>query len=123
MWRALEDACTAGKVRTIGVSNFLRNDLENILGCCRIKPAVNQILPHITKTDMPLIEFCRENGILVEAYSPIAHGAALGNPRIAHIAQKYGVSPAALSHRIRKEQRRYRRRNGRDTHPRGVQAR
>ena len=96
VWRALEDACTAGKVRTIGVSNFLRDDLENILGCCRIKPAVNQILLHITKTDMPLIEFCRENGILVEAYSPIAHGAALGNPRIAQMAQKYGVSPAAL---------------------------
>ena len=96
VWRALEDACTAGKVRTIGVSNFLRDDLENILGCCRIKPAVNQILLHITKTDMPLIGFCRENGILVEAYSPIAHGAALGSPRIAQMAQKYGVSPAAL---------------------------
>lgn len=96
VWRALEDACTAGKLRSIGVSNFLRDDIENILSCCRIKPAVNQILLHITKTDMPLIEFCRENDILVEAYSPIAHGAALKNPLIAQMAQKYGVSPAAL---------------------------
>lgn len=96
VWRAMEDADIAGKVRAIGVSNFLKDDLENILSGCRIKPMVNQILLHISSTDRELTEFCRQNGILVEAYSPIAHGEALKNPRIAAMAEQYGVSTAQL---------------------------
>ena len=96
VWRALEDAQAAGKVKVIGVSNFLKDDLENLLSDCRVKPSVNQILLHITGTDMPLIDFCRENGILAEAYSPIAHGEALKNPAIVKMAQKYGVTAAQL---------------------------
>lgn len=96
VWRALEDAYTAGKLRAIGVSNFLQDDLENLLTNCRIKPMVNQILLHITNTDEKLLSYCRENDILVEAYSPIAHGEALKNPQIAAMAQKYGVTPAQL---------------------------
>lgn len=86
VWRALEDAYAAGKLRAIGVSNFLRDDLENLLEDCRIKPMVNQILLHITNTDRVLLDFCREQGILVEAYSPIAHGEALKNPAITQMA-------------------------------------
>ena len=96
VWRALEDAYAAGKLRAIGVSNFLRDDLENLLEDCRIKPMVNQILLHITNTDRKLLDFCREQGILVEAYSPIAHGEALKNPAITQMARKYGVTPAQL---------------------------
>ena len=96
VWRALEDAQAAGKVRVIGVSNFLRDDLENILSHCRVKPAVNQILLHIGCTDGELLDFCAQQGILAEAYSPIAHGEALKNPEIAEMAAKYGVSPAQL---------------------------
>lgn len=96
VWRALEDAQTAGKVRVIGVSNFLKDDLENLLGSCRVKPMVNQILLHISNTDLGLVEFCRDQGIQVEAYSPIAHGEALKNPAIAGMAKKYGVSAAQL---------------------------
>lgn len=96
VWRALEDAQAAGKVRVIGVSNFLRDDLENLLSDCRVKPMVNQILLHISNTDLELLDFCKEQGILVEAYSPIAHGEALKNPMIAEMAKKYGVSAAQL---------------------------
>ena len=96
VWRALEDARAAGKVRVIGVSNFLRDDLENLIKNCRVKPMVNQILLHITGTDLELMEFCRQEGIQVEAYSPIAHGEALKNPAIADMAKKHGVSPAQL---------------------------
>lgn len=96
VWRALEDAQAAGKVKVIGVSNFLKDDLENLLSDCRVKPSVNQILLHIAGTDMPLVDFCRENGILAEAYSPIAHGEALKNPEIVKMAQKYGVTVAQL---------------------------
>lgn len=96
VWRALEDAYEAGKLRAIGVSNFLQDDLENLLDGCRIKPMVNQILLHITNTDKALLEYCRAQGILVEAYSPIAHGEALKNPAITRMAEKYGVTPAQL---------------------------
>ena len=96
VWRALEDAQAAGKVRVIGVSNFLRDDLESLMSDCRVKPAVNQILLHISNTDTKLVDYCREQNILVEAYSPIAHGEALKNPAIAEIAGKYGVSAAQL---------------------------
>lgn len=96
VWRALEDAYAAGKLRAIGVSNFLQDDLENLLDDCRIKPMVNQILLHITNTDKALLDYCRAQGILVEAYSPIAHGEALKNPAITKMAKKYNVTPAQL---------------------------
>ena len=96
VWRALEDAQAAGKVKVIGVSNFLKDDLENLLGSCRVKPMVNQILLHISNTDLELVEFCKAQGIQVEAYSPIAHGEALKNPAVAEMAKKYGVSAAQL---------------------------
>lgn len=96
VWRALEDARAAGKVKVIGVSNFLQDDLENLLSSCRVMPMVNQILLHITNTDSALVDFCKAQGIQVEAYSPIAHGEALKNPAIVKMAEKYGVSAAQL---------------------------
>lgn len=96
VWHALEDAYAAGKVKAIGVSNFLQDDLENLMTDCKVKPMVNQILLHITGVNTDLVAFCKQNDILVEAYSPIAHGEALKKESIAAIAQKYGVSAAQL---------------------------
>lgn len=95
-WRALEDAYKAGKLRAIGVSNFLADDLESLFEGAEIKPMVNQILTHISNTPIELIDFCKANGILCEAYSPIAHGEALKNKAISDMAAKYGVSAAQL---------------------------
>ena len=78
------------------MSNFLKDDLENLLSSCRVKPMVNQILLHISNTDLALVNFCKTQGIQVEAYSPIAHGEALKNPAIVEMAKKYGVSAAQL---------------------------
>ncbi|WP_248626192.1 aldo/keto reductase [Enterococcus cecorum] len=96
VWRALEDALEAGKLRAIGVSNFLEEDMQNILKTARIKPQVNQILAHISNTPLDLIQYCQNEGIAVEAYSPVAHGEALKNPKIVAMAKKYGVSVAQL---------------------------
>ena len=96
VWRALEDALEAGKLRAIGVSNFLEEDVQNILKTARIKPQVNQILAHISNTPLDLIKYCQNEGIAVEAYSPVAHGEALKNPKIVALAKKYGVSVAQL---------------------------
>lgn len=96
VWKALEDAYAAGKIKAIGVSNFLIDDLENLFSHCEIKPMVNQLLIHIGNTPAALIEYCKEQNIVVEAYSPIAHGEALKNETIVAMAQKYGVSVPQL---------------------------
>ena len=87
VWHALEDAYEAGKVRSIGVSNFVEIDLENIFKTGRIKPMVNQIECHIMETPSGLIKYCKEHDIAVEAYSPIAHGEALKNPAIVEMSK------------------------------------
>ena len=93
---ALEDALSAGKLRAIGVSNFLQGDLQNILGNCSVVPAANQVLCHVGNTPFDLMDFDREHGILTEAYSPVAHGAILNNDAIAEIAQHYGATVPQL---------------------------
>ncbi|UOQ84696.1 aldo/keto reductase [Gracilibacillus salinarum] len=96
-WRALEEAYQAGKLRAIGVSNFEKEDLDNILQNCTVKPMVNQILAHISNTPQDLISYIQEQDILVEAYSPIAHGELFKNQQVLDIADKYGVSVPQLS--------------------------
>ena len=95
-WRALEDAYKEGKLRAIGVSNFLIGDLESLMETCTIKPMVNQILLHISNTPLELVEYCQKNEIAVEAYSPIAHGEILHQPEIKAMAEKYGVTVPQL---------------------------
>lgn len=96
VWKAMEEAYKAGKLKAIGVSNFLQDDLESLLPSCEIKPMVNQVLCHISNTPKELIAFCEKEGILVEAYAPIAHGKVLKNKEIAAMANKYGVTVAQL---------------------------
>ena len=95
-WKALEDSYKAGKLKAIGLSNFRIGDIENILEVCEIKPMVNQILLHISNTPLELVEYCQGKDIIVEAYSPIAHGEILHQREIAVIAEKYGVSVPQL---------------------------
>nr|WP_314260777.1 aldo/keto reductase [uncultured Devosia sp.] len=95
-WRALEEAQQAGKVRSIGVSNFEEIDMRNILDNGKVKPVINQVLSHVGNTPFELIDFCKRNDILVEAYSPVAHGSLVDNQDIAGIAERYGVSVPQL---------------------------
>jgi diketogulonate reductase-like aldo/keto reductase len=95
-WRALEEAYKAGKLRAIGLSNFEKPDIDNILGSCDVKPMVNQILAHVSNTPKELIQYTQDKGILVEAYSPVGHGELLMNEEIAGIAKKYGVTVPQL---------------------------
>lgn len=96
-WKALEEAYKAGKLRAIGLSNFEKEDLDNILESCTVKPMVNQILAHISNTPKELIDYTQKQGVLVEAYSPVAHGELLKNEKVANLAEKYGVSVPQLS--------------------------
>ncbi|WP_114784834.1 aldo/keto reductase [Botryobacter ruber] len=95
-WRALEEAYNAGKLRAIGVSNFTKADIDNILDSCSVKPMVNQVLAHISNTPTDLIQYCQDKNILVEAYSPIGHGELLKNEEVKKMAEQYGVSVPQL---------------------------
>jgi diketogulonate reductase-like aldo/keto reductase len=95
-WRALEEAYGAGKLRAIGVSNFERVDLDNIINHGCVAPMVNQILAHVGNTPFDVIDYTQSKGILVEAYSPVAHGAILKKADLIALAAKYGVSTAQL---------------------------
>lgn len=69
-WRGLEEALQAGKLRSIGVSNFLENDVENLLATAEVVPHVNQLLVHVGNTPADLLAFCATKDIRVQAYSP-----------------------------------------------------
>lgn len=96
VWRALTDAYKAGKVRAIGISNFQKEDVDNIFDWAEVKPMVNQVLCHISNTPLELIRYCQDKGIVMEAYSPVAHGEILKNEKIAAMAEKYGVTVPQL---------------------------
>ena len=95
-WRAMEEAYRAGKLRAIGVSNFKEEDLDNIFSSCKVKPMVNQLLAHVGNMPSTLIEYCESSGVLVEAYSPVAHGEILQRPELIAMAKRLGVSVAQL---------------------------
>lgn len=95
-WRAMEEAYEAGKLRSIGVSNFLQEDLDRLLDGANVVPHVNQLLVHAGNTPVDLLDYCEGKGIVVEAYSPIAHGEILNNPEVTAMAEKYGVSVPQL---------------------------
>jgi diketogulonate reductase-like aldo/keto reductase len=95
-WRALEEAYKAGKVRAIGLSNFEKADIDNILDYCSVKPMVNQILVHISNTPKEVIQYCQDEGLLVEAHSPIGHGELLKNQEVTAVAKRYKVSVPQL---------------------------
>jgi len=95
-WRALEEALAAGKLRSIGVSNFQQADIESLLEGASVVPHVNQLLVHVGNTPAELIEYCTGKGILVEAYSPMAHGEMMKNSEVTAMAERYGVSVPQL---------------------------
>ena len=95
-WRAMEDAYKAGKLRAIGISNFMQQDIESLLSGCTVAPMVNQLLIHVSNTPFDLIAYSQSKGMVVEAYSPVAHGEMLKNPQVKAIANKYGVSVPQL---------------------------
>lgn len=96
-WKALCEFYEAGKIRAIGVLNFEKEDIENILKHSKVKPMVNQILTHISNAQISVIKYCQENGIAVEAYSSLAHGEIFKNKTVKEIADRLNVSIAQLS--------------------------
>jgi diketogulonate reductase-like aldo/keto reductase len=95
-WKAMEELYQDGKVRAIGVSNFLIHHLETLLKTATITPAVNQIEFHPFNVQAELLEFCMKAKIQVEAWSPLGRGRFFDHPLIADIAKNHGRSPAQV---------------------------
>ncbi|MEJ2295804.1 MAG: aldo/keto reductase, partial [Candidatus Lokiarchaeota archaeon] len=93
-WSALETIYNEGKVKAIGVSNFMINDLTRLISEQRTIPAVNQILMHPLKykENKKVVEFCENKNINIEAYSPLIHGYKLDKEDFKEIANKYKKS-------------------------------
>ena len=96
VFRAMLEAQKEGKIKSVGVSNFKVKDLQNIIDNTGVAPAANQIRTHIGHVDTATIDFCKERGILVEAYSPIMTGRLKKNKKVCEMAEKYGVSVPQL---------------------------
>jgi len=95
-WRALERLYEEKRARSIGVSNFLVPHLKELLHAAKHRPAVNQIelTPFLQRRDTTA--FCRQHGIVVEAYSPLTHGRRMDHPVLADVARRVGRSVAQV---------------------------
>ena len=94
-WKAMTELYKAGKIRAIGVSNFLPHHLESLVKT-EVVPAINQIEFHPGYMQKETVDFCKAHGIVVEAWSPLGTGRMLSNETLIAIAAKYGKSAAQL---------------------------
>lgn len=97
-YQQMEKAYKAGKVRAIGLSNFNKEQVEEILSACEVKPTVLQTELHPYHQEPELKAFLRENGIVPQAWYPLGHGdkALLEEPLFAELGKKYGKSAAQI---------------------------
>jgi len=96
-WQALEEIQTAGKAKSIGVSNFTIRHLEEMKDYAKVMPAINQVELHVFLQQPELIEYCHEHNVAIEAYSPLAHAKAGSDEPILHeLAEKYDKSYAQI---------------------------
>ena len=93
-WKVLEEFAADGRARSIGVSNFQKHHLETLIEGSDTVPAIDQIELHPYFGNREVSEFCRKNGIVVEAWAPLVRGVVTGEPLLAGIAAAHGCTPA-----------------------------
>lgn len=96
-WKALEQIYSSGRAKSIGVSNFMIHHLEDLLGSADVIPAINQYECHPYLAMHDLREFCLEQNIRPEAWSPIMKGRITDVPTLVDIGEKYGKTPAQVT--------------------------
>lgn len=95
-WRALETLYKEGRVKAIGVSNFQIHHIEDLMKDAEIKPMVNQVEYHPRLTQKEVHDYCKQQGIQLEAWSPLMQGQLLDHPVIKEIADRYRKSIAQI---------------------------
>lgn len=95
-WRAFEELYAAGRIRAIGVSNFMPHHIDMLMEDAKVMPMVDQLklCPGVTQPE--ITAYCRAHGIAIEAYSPLGTGAALKSPQLNALSEKYGRSAGQL---------------------------
>ena len=97
VWRAMEDLYLEGKIRAIGVSNFLPHHLDALLETAKILPAVNQVRLAPGVYQEGVVDYCREKGILLEAWGPFGQGELFDSKQVQEIAENHGKSVAQIA--------------------------
>lgn len=95
-WEAMEKLYSEGKIKAIGISNFLPHHIEELMQTAKETPMINQIEFHPSCLQEEVIPFCRNMGIAIEGYSPLANGRVFQVEELAPIAAKYGKNVAQL---------------------------
>jgi len=95
-WHKMEELYKSGRAKSIGVSNYTVKHLEELLHECEVRPTVNQVELHVFLQQPELLEYCAANNIVVEAYSPLAHGVGMDDPVLTELANKYGKTTAQI---------------------------
>jgi diketogulonate reductase-like aldo/keto reductase len=95
-WKAMEELYNSGKIKAIGVSNFLVHHLDEFLPECKVVPTVNQVEFHPELIQPDLLNYCQEKDIQLEAWSPIMKGKIMEIPLFKELAGKYGKNPAQI---------------------------
>lgn len=95
-WQAMEEIKASGKARAIGVSNFLPKHIDKLAGTATVRPSINQIELHPHLQSPETVTYCAERGIVIEAWSPLKHGAIVNDPELARIAEIHGVTVAQV---------------------------
>jgi diketogulonate reductase-like aldo/keto reductase len=95
-WREMEDIYRSGRARSIGVSNFMPNHLDDLLSDCEVVPAVNQVEFHPHLVQPQLLRYCRDRDIQVQAWSPLISGQIASDPTALALAEKYRKTPAQI---------------------------
>lgn len=95
-WKAFEETYKEGRAKAIGVSNFLNHHMQNILDNCEVVPMVNQIEFHPGYIQKDVVDFDKEHGIVVEAWSPLGRERVFKDELLNKLAEKYGKSVAQI---------------------------
>jgi len=96
-WCEMEQIYQSGRAKAIGLSNFMKHHLEDVLGMCEVPPAVNQVEFHPLLVQPELMKFCQLHEIQLEAWSPLIQGLVVEVTLIKELAEKYGKSPAQIA--------------------------
>lgn len=95
-WRAMERLYEAGRIRAIGVCNYLPHHMEALMAQCHVKPMLNQLEMHPGYMQFAAADYCRKQGIQLQAWSPLGRMRMFKEPLVAELSQRYNVSPAQL---------------------------
>lgn len=95
-WKAMDRILDEGMARAVGVSNFLPKHLDDIMSASSLVPSVDQVEFSPFLYQKELLSYCRDKGIVLEAYSPLTRGKRLNDPRLAALAREYERTPAQM---------------------------